>query len=117
MATKKVINIDTVFRVKKNAYNYYLTFTLTQGSSALNLTGATIQIKVADFNTPDTIKFTGNCIVTDAANGILQYLVQNGNFNIEGRFMAQLFITYPATMKYIKSDIMEVYVERGVGNV
>jgi len=115
MATKRPVTISTTINVQKGAYNYYLTFTLTQGSSALNLTGATVELKVADFNTPTTVKFTGSCIVTDASNGICKYLVQSSDFDSAGQYKGQLHITYTATGKLIKTDSIKIYVQEGVG--
>jgi len=115
MATKRPIVITTIFNVKRGAHTYDLTFTLTQGSEVLVLTGATVKLKVADLNTPSILKFSGDCIVTDALNGICTYTVQPTDFDTAGQYKGQLHITYAATGKFIKADNMKIYVEEGVG--
>lgn len=73
---------------------YNLSFTLVDSSNnAINLTSATLAIKVQQVG-QDTVKFTGSMVVDSATLGTCHYIVQATDFDQEGRYYAEIQVTY-----------------------
>lgn len=76
---------------------YNLNFTLQNNAGvALNLTGCTLAIKVQQIG-QDVVKFTGAMAIDVAASGTCHYVVQTTDFDQEGRYYAEIKVTYPST--------------------
>lgn len=76
---------------------YPLQFTLTDSTgAAIDLTGTTVTIKGQLFG-GDAVKFTGTLTQDTPASGICHYTVQANDFDTEGRYRAEITITYPST--------------------
>jgi len=79
--------------VKKGNYGFTLTFNVKNSDgSAKNLTGYTVTLKVWAPGAA-SVKFTGACAVTDAANGVCTYTVASGDFDTVGGYRAELELT------------------------
>jgi len=87
--------------VTQNDFGQSLPYTLQDGSqNPVDLTGATVQIKVQNSQDPtDTLKFTGTLTIDSAAQGTCHYVVASGNFDTPGVFLATITATWgtPAT--------------------
>lgn len=70
-------------------------FTITDknDSSAINLTGSTVEIFVYHKNSSDVL-FSGTCTITDAAGGICEYVPSAGQMDNTGDYTVQLKISF-----------------------
>ncbi len=83
--------------VPQNSHGYILTFTVTNSAgTAYDLTGYTVKFKVWKINNPLTRLVDGTCTFTEAQGnlGICKYTVANGDFDIAGKFLGELELTY-----------------------
>ena len=76
---------------------YPLNYTLQDNSgNPIDLTGTTVSIKVQQFN-QDSVKFSGTLTLDTPASGTCHYTVQPTDFDQEGRYKAEITITYPSS--------------------
>ena len=98
----------TTMDVVQGDTKYPLQFTLQDSTgAAIDLTGTTVSIKVQQFG-GDGVKFTGTLTVDTPASGICHYDVQATDFDAEGRYRAEITITYPSgeTLSYVNIVIV-----------
>lgn len=87
----------TTMNVVQGDSGYPLQFTLQDNAGvAIDLTGTTVTIKTQLFGAT-AVKFTGTLVLDTPASGICHYQVQATDFDTEGRYHAEISITYPST--------------------
>lgn len=84
----------TTLNVVQGDSLYNLSFTLQNNAGvAINLTGATLVIKVQK-QEATAVKFTGTMNIDTAASGICHYVVQATDFDADGQYYAEIVITF-----------------------
>jgi len=110
------MSYSSTLDVVQNDYGYDLEFQLKDASNnAVDLTGATeVKIFVAEAGA-QTAKVVGDCVVTDASNGLVKYTVQDGDFDegnkeyqveIELHFVGSVLTARGVTI-YVVSELPE----------
>jgi len=91
----------TIIKVVKDDKTYDINFTLQDANgNAINLTNATMQLKVQASNSTE-LKFAGTMNTVSAASGTCKYTVAQGNFNQSGNFNAEIEVSYTGTGEII----------------
>lgn len=87
----------TILNIVQSDVGYNLNFTLQDNAgAAIDLSGATLALKVQLIGAT-TVKFTGVMAIDVAASGTCHYTVAATDFDVEGRYYAEIVITYPST--------------------
>jgi hypothetical protein len=95
----------------RNDKGYDLQFTILDADeNAVNLTNATIKLKVRKWN--DTYaKFVGTCTITNAQAGQCKYTVTSTDFNIVGRYKCELEVAWGESKTMTATDLTVVVEE------
>jgi hypothetical protein len=94
--------------VKKDNYGFTQQFTVNQADgTAKNLAGLTVTLKV--WNGDGTLKFSGACTVTDAANGICTYDPIATDFDTVGDYKAELELSDTGYLEDTSTFTVSVY--------
>lgn len=82
-----------------------LGYTLEDGNqNPVDITGATVQIKVQDSQDPTgALKFTGTLTIDSPTAGTCHYLVVSGNFDTAGTFIATIIATWGSPVTRIQT--------------
>ena len=90
----------------KSDKGYDLNFTLQKSDgTALNLTGATLKLKVQEHNA-SAVKFSGDMVIVVAANGTCKYTVAATDFDEAGKFYGEIEVTYGTSQILTFTDIL-----------
>lgn len=83
-------------KLNKNDKGFDLNFTvLKSDGAAYNLTDHTVKFHVSDKKY--VTKINGDCVITDAANGLCKYTVQDGDLNLApGHYLGELQLSTAA---------------------
>ncbi len=84
-----------IIEVIQDDYGYEETFNLQDSAgNAIDITGATVSLKVQAVNDKTALKFTGGMSIINAAGGVCRYTVASGNFDTVGTFNAEITVDY-----------------------
>jgi hypothetical protein len=84
-------------QIVENDYGYLIPFTLLDGnSSPVNLTGASLTLKVQSAQDPTAtdLVLTGSMAIDSATAGTCHYTVANGDFPNPGTFLTMVVATF-----------------------
>jgi hypothetical protein len=96
----------TEIPVIKGDKAYEINFTLQDFNGvAVNLTGATLKLKVQKPGAA-ALKFTGDMTIVSAAAGTCKYTVAEGNFDTAGAYDAEIEATFANGQVITYSDIV-----------
>jgi hypothetical protein len=86
--------------ITQNDYGYEIPFTLEDGNgNAVNLTGATLVLKVQSAQDPSATNLTlgGSMTIDSPSAGTCHYTVANGDFTNPGAFLTAVTATWSSS--------------------
>ncbi|MFQ6052814.1 MAG: BppU family phage baseplate upper protein [Candidatus Bathyarchaeia archaeon] len=93
--------------IKKGNYGFDLNFAIKHADgSKYDLNGFTVHLKVWDDE--GTLILNEQCMIIVATEGTCKYTVQSGDFDTEGRYMAELELTKAGWLE--DTDTFEIIV-------
>ncbi|MFQ6053027.1 MAG: BppU family phage baseplate upper protein [Candidatus Bathyarchaeia archaeon] len=93
--------------IKKGNYGFDLNFTVQHADGTVyDLTGFTVHLKLWDSD--GNLILNQQCMIVNAAQGKCKYTVQSGDFDTEGRYMAELELTKTGWLE--DTDTFEIIV-------
>lgn len=95
--------------IPKGDKGFDLDFTVTDSSgSAYNLSGYTVKLKVWTLGISGKLLLTGSCNITDAVSGTCTYPVVVTDFDLIGKYRAEIELTKTDTIESTESFGLEV---------
>lgn len=86
--------IQSDITVVQNDQGYNLPFTLTDASgNAISLAGATLTFAAQRSGT-SALKFNNAMVIDSAIAGTCHYLVATGDFDVPGKYICQIVVTF-----------------------
>jgi hypothetical protein len=83
------------FEIKQNDVLPVLPATLNKpDKSAMNLTGASVQLRIRAAKTTGAPKFTKNCVVTNAVGGQVEYRWAGTDTSTPGTYEGEFIVTW-----------------------
>ncbi|MFA5429844.1 MAG: BppU family phage baseplate upper protein [Candidatus Omnitrophota bacterium] len=77
--------------IPQGDFGYAIDFTLTDAAkNVYNPTGYTVKFKVWEAGTPGVLIVEGDCVIVDAAAGIVRYYILDGDLATAGEYEGEI---------------------------
>jgi hypothetical protein len=100
--------VDKIY-IPKGDKGYNINFTVRDSSgNAYTITTYTITLKVWKPGHPESLVFSGACVIDSGVLGTCHYVVASGNFDSIGKFMGELELTKTGVIESTQAFEFEV---------